>query len=255
VSAVATAGSQLRYVNKAFWRNPASAFFIFAFPLMFLVIFTSLLGSGTVIVAGRAVHESTYYVAAMTAFAVVTASYNNLAIGLVFLRDSNVLKRIHGTPMPPAVYLAARIVHAVLVALLLVCITVAFGRLAYSADVPSGTALLRFLLVVVVGAVSFAALAFAIASVIPNFDAAAPIVNGTILPLFFLSGVFVPLGDHTPSWIVWTSQVFPVRPFARALQAGILGTTFHWTDVAVLAAWGVGGAAAALRWFSWQPRV
>ena len=36
--------SQVRYVNKAFWRNPASAFFIFAFPLMFLVIFTALLG-------------------------------------------------------------------------------------------------------------------------------------------------------------------------------------------------------------------
>ena len=40
--------SQVRYVNKAFWRNPASAFFTFAFPLMFLVIFTALLGHGTV---------------------------------------------------------------------------------------------------------------------------------------------------------------------------------------------------------------
>ena len=39
---------QIRYVNKAFWRNPASAFFTFAFPLMFLVIFTALLGHATV---------------------------------------------------------------------------------------------------------------------------------------------------------------------------------------------------------------
>ena len=39
---------QVRYTNKAFWRNPASAFFTFAFPLMFLVIFTALLGSGKV---------------------------------------------------------------------------------------------------------------------------------------------------------------------------------------------------------------
>ncbi len=35
--------SQVGYVNKAFWRNPSRAFFTFAFPLMFLVIFTSLL--------------------------------------------------------------------------------------------------------------------------------------------------------------------------------------------------------------------
>ena len=46
MNAAALTLSQIRYVNKAFWRNPASAFFIFAFPLMFLVIFTALLGHG-----------------------------------------------------------------------------------------------------------------------------------------------------------------------------------------------------------------
>ena len=42
---------QVRYTNKAFWRNPASAFFTFAFPLMFLVIFTSLLGDGEITIS------------------------------------------------------------------------------------------------------------------------------------------------------------------------------------------------------------
>ena len=46
MNAVALTLFQMRYVNKAFWRNPASAFFTFAFPLMFLVIFTALLGHG-----------------------------------------------------------------------------------------------------------------------------------------------------------------------------------------------------------------
>ena len=44
MSDVALVGTQLRATNKAFWRNPASAFFTFAFPLMFLLIFTALLG-------------------------------------------------------------------------------------------------------------------------------------------------------------------------------------------------------------------
>ena len=48
MSAFSLTFSQLRYVNKAYWRNPALAFFTFVFPLMFLVIFTSLLGNGTV---------------------------------------------------------------------------------------------------------------------------------------------------------------------------------------------------------------
>ena len=43
---------QFRFTNKAFWRNPASAFFTFAFPLMFLVIFTALLGSGDLPIDG-----------------------------------------------------------------------------------------------------------------------------------------------------------------------------------------------------------
>ena len=53
-------GVQLRYVNKAFWRNPASAFFTFAFPLLFLVIFTALLGHFTVQIGSRTVNTSTY---------------------------------------------------------------------------------------------------------------------------------------------------------------------------------------------------
>ena len=48
MSAAAQAVRQFRFTNKAFWRNPASAFFTFAFPLMFLVIFTALLGGGQI---------------------------------------------------------------------------------------------------------------------------------------------------------------------------------------------------------------
>jgi len=61
MNAVALTLFQMRFINKAFWRNPASAFFTFAFPLMFLVIFTALLGGGEVHLGGRVIHLSTYY--------------------------------------------------------------------------------------------------------------------------------------------------------------------------------------------------
>jgi ABC-2 type transport system permease protein len=246
---------QMRYVNKAFWRNPASAFFTFAFPLMFLVIFTSLLGNGTVLIGGREVDQSTYYVAAMSAFAVITACYNNIAISLTFQRDAGILKRTNGTPLPASAYFAARVLHALLISLLLVAITVAFGRLFYSADVPTGATLARFLVMVVVGAASFCALGFAITAVIPNADAAAPIVNATILPLLFLSGIFIPLGDDAPTWITWTAKIFPVKHFADGMQASFLGTTFHWNDVLVVGVWGLAGLTLAVRYFDWEPRT
>jgi len=246
---------QMRFVNKAFWRNPASAFFTFAFPLMFLVIFTALLGHGTVLVNGREIHQSTYYVAQMGAFAVITACYNNIAIGLTFQRDTGVLKRINGTPLPAITYFAARVLHALLMSLLLVAITVTFGRVAYDADIPTGASFLRFLTMVIVGSAAFCALGFAITAFIPNFDAAAPIVNATILPLLFLSGVFIPIGDNSPEWITWTGRIFPVRHFAQGMQAAFLGTPFRWTDVLVVAVWGLAGLLVAVRWFSWEPRT
>ena len=84
----------------------------------------------------RLVNQSTYYVASMASFAVITACYNNIAIDVTFQRDSGVLKRTNGTPLPAPAFLGARIVHALFVAVLLVVITVAFGRLFYAADDP-----------------------------------------------------------------------------------------------------------------------
>jgi len=256
MSAVALTLSQVRYTNKAFWRNPASAFFIFAFPLMFLVIFTALLGHGTIRVSpGRVVEISTYYVAAMASFGVISACYTNIAISVSFQRDTGVLKRTNGTPLPSSAFLGARMLHALLVGILLVVITAGFGRLLYSASIPAGLTLLRFLVMLLVGAASFCALGFAITAVIPNADAAPAIVNASILPLLFLSGVFIPLGSNAPAWIVWIARIFPVWHFARGMQAGFLGTAFSWSDVIIVAAWGLAGLLASIRFFSWEPRT
>jgi len=84
---------------------------------------------------------------------------------------------------------------------------------------------------------------------------AAAIVNAVILPLEFLSGIFIAFGDTTPSWILWVARVFPVRHFAVAMQAGFLGTPFSWTNVLVVVAWGVAGLLIAIRFFSWEPRL
>jgi ABC-2 type transport system permease protein len=245
--------TQVRYVNKTFWRNPAAAIFTFGFPLMFLVIFTVLLGHGRMHLDSRIIRQSTYYVAAMAAFGVITSSYTNVAMTVTFQRDAGILKRTHGTPLPAVSYFGAKVLHALFVALLLVALTAAFGRVFYQADIPTGMTLVRFLVMVVVGSTSFCALGVAVTSLIPNADSAPAIVNATVLPLLFLSGIFIPLGNDAPAWVTFVARVFPVHHFASGLQAGFIGTPFSWTDVVVVAAWGVGGLIAALRFFSWEP--
>ena len=255
MNAISETVSQVHFVNKAFWRNPSRAFFTFAFPLMFLVIFTALLGNSTVHLGSKVISTSTYYVSAMAAFGLITACYSNIAMTMTFQRESGILKRIHGTPLPGAAFLGARVVHALLVGVLLVLLTAGFGALLYDVTVPTGLSLLRFCVMLVVGAMAFCALGLAVSGFVPNADAAPAVVNATILPLLFLSGIFVPFGNNTPDWIIWIAKIFPIRHFAAGMQAGFLGTTFHWTDVLVVAAWGVGGLLVAMRYFRWEPRV
>ena len=75
------------------------------------------------------------------------------------------------------------------------------------------------------------------------------------MPLLFLSGIFIPMGDSTPGWVNGVSRFFPVKHFADAMRAGYLGDAFHWSDVLVVALWGLGGLLVAVRSFDWEPRV
>jgi ABC-2 type transport system permease protein len=255
VSEAAQVLRQVRYTNKAFWRNPASAFFTFAFPLMFLVIFTSLLSNGQITIGNQEIDLSTYYVMAEAAFGVISACFTNIAISVTFQRDQGILKRTRGTPLPGWAYLTARVVHAMTIAFILVAITVAFGVIFYSASVPTGIPLVQFVLTLLVGGLSFAALALALTAAIPNADAAPPIVNAAVLPLLFLSGIFFPT-DDAPTWIRAVANIFPVRHFFEAMSSAFLGNAipFDWWDLVVVAAWGIVGLVLASRFFSWEPR-
>ncbi len=255
MSDLALALRQVRYTNKAFWRNPASAFFTFAFPLMFLVIFTALFGNDTVGVFGERISTSTFYVSAIAAFSIITATYTNLAISVVFQRDAGILKRTRGTPLPGWAYLYGRIVHAILVAALLVVIVAAFGAAFYHAKLPSRT-LPAFLVTIAVGAASFSALGLALTGLIPNAEAAPAVVQAIILPLLFLSDIFIPIQDPN-AWYVKLAKVFPVYHFSQAMKAAYFSPTgngFRWKDLVVIGIWGVAGVIAAARLFTWEPR-
>jgi ABC-2 type transport system permease protein len=245
VSGIGLAVRQVRFENRAFWRNPASAFFTFVFPLMFMVIFNVLIGGGNP-------EASRFFTPAIIVFAVITATYTNLAMSVTMARDEGILKRMRGTPLPAWAYLTGRILHAVVIALLLVIIVAGFGALFYGVDVP-WSHLPELLLTLVLGAATFCALGLALTAFVPNADAAPAVVNATILPLLFISNVFIRL-DGAPAWIDAISSFFPVRHFADAMLDVYAGTGFAWSDLGAMAAWGVAGVLVALRFFSWEPR-
>ena len=253
---VALALRQVWYINKAFVRNPASLFFTLVFPLMFLVIFSVIFGNGSIPEGHKTVRVATFYVPAIAAFSVINACYTNIAISLSFSRDSGALKRIHGSPLPVWSYMAARILHAVAMAIVLVVLCAAFGAIFYAATLPTAT-LPAFALTLLIGAAVFSALGVAVTAFIPNADAAPAVVNGTILPLLFISDVFIPL-NNPPQWLDIAGKIFPVRHLADAMISSFFalsGSGLHTDDLLVLGAWGIGGLIVGLRFFQWEPKV
>jgi ABC-2 type transport system permease protein len=242
---------QARFENRAFWRNPESAFFTFAFPLVFMVIINLVFATSGVSADVRAVD---FYTPAIITFAIVNAGFTTLAMTVAIARDEGLLKRVRGTPLPTTTYLGARVLHSILVGLLLAAIVALFGAIAFGVELRLG-ALPELVLVLVLGAAAFAALGLAAAGLIPSSQSAPAVVNAIVLPLLFISNVFIYIQDGILRTI---SELFPVRHFADALQsiyhpawAGPLDPV----DLLWVAGWGAAGLVVARRTFTWEPRT
>lgn len=246
---------QLRYELLQFWRNRQSRFFTIALPILFLLIFASVFRNGTVDVSGGSIDTSVYYVPGIMTLGIVSAAFSSLAISVTAAREAGIYKRRRATPVPATALIAARALSSVVVALAMTAVLLAIGWLVYGADVPGRTGA-ALALAVVVGAASFCCLGFALASVIRNADAAQPVTQAIILPLYFVSGVFIPLSS-TPHWLTDVGAVFPIRHLVGALLTAYdphtAGAGFAWPDLLVVLAWGVGGLLVAVRRFSWLP--
>ena len=99
-------GWQIRYEQRAYWRNRGRGIFTFVFPLMFLVIFASL-DKGAHISSRGGIPYDDFFVPGILAYGVIATTFVNLAISTAILRDEGVLKRMQGTPLPRWAYVAA----------------------------------------------------------------------------------------------------------------------------------------------------
>ncbi|HMK97840.1 MAG TPA: ABC transporter permease [Acidimicrobiales bacterium] len=244
---------QAHYDMLSFFRNGQARFFTLALPVVFLVIFVSLFGSGTV--GPFHAKESTYFVPGIAAMAVVSASFVNLVISVTAQREAGVLKRRRATPVPASVLIAGRALTAVSVSLMVIAVVLVIGRFAYGVDVPL-QALPALALTAIIGSGTFCVLGYAVSTLIGSSDAAQPIVQATVLPLYFISGVFVP-GVELPTWLQRIAEIFPVQHMADALHRGFgpagQASSVAWGDLGALGLWVIAGLVVALRRFRWAP--
>jgi ABC-2 type transport system permease protein len=239
---------QIRYEQRAYWRNRGRGIFTFAFPLIFLVIFASL-DKGVHIHSLGGIPYDDFFVPGILAYGVIATTYVNMAISTAILRDKGVLKRMQGTPLPPWAYVAARIGSTVMIVLAMTVITLALGATAYGVHVRAST-LPGLLVTLVLGTAAFTTLGIGITRFIPNAEAAPVVVNLTILPLTFISSVWFP-PTGMPKALVDIAKIFPIRPLADGLEHVFnpytVGAGFDGQDLQTLAIWTVVGVFMMMR--------
>jgi ABC-2 type transport system permease protein len=242
---------QARYDLRAFLRNKQGRYFTLILPVVLLVVFVSV-GVGGETVGPDHADSSTYYVPGLSALAVVAASFVNLVISLTAQREAGVLKRRRATPVPAWVLIAGRTLTAVVVSLATVTMLLAVGHFAYGVHLAAAT-IPDVAITAIVGSAAFCVLGYAVSTRIRSADAAQPMVQAIMLPLYFISGVFVPSVD-LPGWLRHVAAVFPVEHLADGLRhAYTPGSGIVWNDLIALAIWAAAGLALALRRFSWTP--
>jgi ABC-2 type transport system permease protein len=241
------------YQNKIFFRTPIAAFFTIFFPLMIFVVFALVFGNQYIEALG--VTTAQYFAPAMAVFAAVSASYTNIATTTAYQRDQGILKRVRGTPLPASVYMGGKILSAIEIAFLSVVVMMTIGVLFYGVEIYART-LPAVIVTFFIGVGTFAALGLLVAALVPSGEAATAVTNATLLPLAFISGIFLtPTGD-SPAWLDAVARIFPlkhfVEPFVTAFNPTYTGSGWNWTSLAYMLVWGVGATILAVRLFKWE---
>ena len=246
---------QVRYQLVTFTRTPVAVFFTVMLPLIMLVLFNALFGDEQVETPEGSWPLRQFYVGGIAAFTAVSATFTNLANTVPIRRDDGILKRWRGTPLPAWGCIAGFIGSAVVVATAGVVFMFAVGIVGYGIDLEAAklpVAVVTF----VVAVASFAALGIAVASIIPTAESAPAVANAVILPLGFISDVFIQI-DEPPRWLGIIGDIFPLKPFAQTFQdvfnPFVDPPAFQWDRLLRIAAWGIVGAVAAVKWFRWEP--
>ncbi|MFI1765679.1 ABC transporter permease [Streptomyces sp. NPDC020800] len=246
---------------RQFFRQREQVVFTFSFPVVFLFLFASIFHDD---VRGSGVSASQLYVPAMMASGIMSTSFQSLGISIAVERDEKVLRRLRGTPMPPAAYFLGKIWLVLFTGVLETAILLFVGTAFYDVRLPTDAGRwFDFAWIFVLGLTACALLGIAISSVPKSAKSASSVVVLPFLVLQFISGVYISIGT-IPGWMLDIGALFPLKWLCQGLRGVFLPDSARVLEQAgswefgrialVLAAWCVGGLALCLLTFRWKNR-
>jgi ABC-2 type transport system permease protein len=242
---------ELHTEQLLFWRNREAAFFTFFLPVILFVVFCAVYGNDRI--TKEHLRGAPFLQAGMIGYGVAATCFAGLGITLVVRRESGVLKRIRGTPLPPAAYVIAVLASVFCVILIESGLIIALGRLLYSVALPERW--LSLIAVLALGAACFAAMGIGVTGLVRSSEGSSAVINAIFLPMAVISGTFFSPKSY-PEFLRVLAEILPLTHFTELTRNVMLHDQHIWSnlgDVAVVVAWGAVGLAGAVRGFRWQP--
>jgi len=177
-----------------------------------------------------------------------------LVATVVSQRELGITKRRRATPLPAWALIVSQSLTVVVMAIATVILLLLVGAIAFGVRFPLA-GLPTLVLGVLGGAAAFCGLGYALSTFAESADSVQPMVQLIMFPLFFISGIWIPLSE-LPSWLATIARIFPVEHVADLIHRAYVGAVPFGpvlVDVAVLLAWAVVGAVVAARRFVWLP--
>ncbi len=245
---------------RQFLRSRESLVFTMAFPVIMILIFSSIFDYE--ITSG--ISFTQYFITGMIASGLMTVGFQSLAIQIPIERDRGVLKRLRGTPMPKWVYFAGKAIMVLGIGVAEIAILLAVSTALFGLKLPtSADAWLTFTWVSILGITACTLCGIAFSSVARTARSAPAVVTPVALVLQFTSGVFF-VFTELPGWMQHMAAFFPLKWMCQGLRSVFLPASFASQEPAgswelgkvaiVLAAWCVGALILCLTTFQWTAK-
>jgi ABC-2 type transport system permease protein len=244
-----------------FFREKMAVCFIFGLPSILLILLGSIFGSQA---AAAGVTSGQLFTAGMIAGGIMATSFQYLGIGIATERETGMLKRLFGTPMPRTSYFVGKLIQVLVCTVAETVLLMAVGMLFYHLHLPTAPGRWwTFAWIFLLGSTACGLLGIAASSLPRSAAAAAPVITLPFTVLQFMSGVYVPFSS-VPPWMKDIASFFPLKWMAQGMrsvflpdQAVSLEPAHSWEHgriALVLGAWIVAGLVLCLTTLRWQSR-
>ncbi|MCZ2847092.1 ABC transporter permease [Modestobacter sp. VKM Ac-2978] len=253
--ALARVGVELRL----FARERQQVVFSFAYPVVMMVVFGSVLG-GDVLPGG--VPFPQYFLAGIAATGIMLTSFQAVGTAIADEREAGQLERLQLLGTPPAAYFAGKAGQVLVTTAAQLALLLPVARYGY--DVPLPVDLghwLTFLWVAALGALAGTVLGIAVSALPGSASSLTTSISAFAIVLQFFSGVFFAFPE-LPGWMQQVAAVFPLKWLTQGMRSAFLpeqaaafevaGGWEHGMTALVLVAWVIIGVMVCVRTFRWR---